>query len=49
MVDIREVLELSGDLSHHALEDAKEQAILFQHMLAIANERSKAQNTEQKP
>ena len=49
MVEIREVLELRGELSHHALEDAKEQAILFRHMLSIANQRSKAQNTEQKP
>ena len=46
MVKIREVLEINGELSHHALEDAKEQAILFRHMLAIANERSKTQNTE---
>jgi len=46
MVKIRDSLELSGELTHHALEDAKEQAVLFRHMLAIANERSKGQNTE---
>jgi DNA polymerase III epsilon subunit-like protein len=46
MVEIRDSLDLSGELSHHALEDAKEQAILFRHMLAIANEQSKVQDTE---
>jgi DNA polymerase III epsilon subunit-like protein len=46
MVKIREALKLPGELSHQALEDAKEQAVLFRHMLAIANERSKGQNTE---
>ena len=49
MVKIRDALELFGELSHHALEDAKEQALLFQHMLAIANERSKHQKTERTP
>jgi DNA polymerase III epsilon subunit-like protein len=49
IVEIRKALELSGELSHHALEDAKEQALLFQHMLAIANERSNDQDTERKP
>ena len=48
MVRIREALELNSELSHHALEDAKEQALLFQHMLATANERAKSQNTERK-
>jgi DNA polymerase III epsilon subunit-like protein len=49
MVNIRDSLELSGELTHHALEDAKEQAVLFRHMLAIANERSIDQNTERTP
>lgn len=49
MVEVRKTLGLDGELSHHALEDAVEQALLFRHMLAIANERSKTQNTERKP
>ncbi len=40
MVEMRNALALNGELSHQALEDAIEQAYLFQHMLNLKDENS---------